>query len=68
MEILYSTETRRSIARESLNSPGLETGGALIGNWERDVDGRVVIHVECATGPGPDSTHRPTLFSPHLNY
>ncbi len=68
VEIFYSQEAVNLIVDESERSGGVETGGALIGSWERGVDGSVNIHVERATGPGPDATHEPGLFKPNLDY
>ena len=68
VEVIFSDEAKRCIAAEALKADGVETGGALIGAWERGMDGRLIVHVARATGPGPNATQRPGLFSPNLNY
>ena len=68
VEVLFSEEACQLIAKESLNSGDLETGGALIGAWERGLDGRLSVRVERATGPGPDASHSSSLFSPDLEH
>lgn len=66
--IVYSDEALETIAKESIKSPDSETGGALIGNWQRDPDGYITINVERATGPGPKAVRNSALFSPHVDY
>ena len=68
VEVLFSQEACQAIAREALSSDGLETGGALIGAWERGLDGRISVRVERATGPGPEAKRQAALFSPDLDY
>ncbi|MDR2522221.1 MAG: ThiF family adenylyltransferase [Synergistaceae bacterium] len=46
----------------------LETGGMLVGNWERGSDGTLKVHVERASGPGSRATHKAVLFSPALDH
>lgn len=68
VEVLFSEEACQLIAKESLDSGELETGGALIGAWERGLDGRLSVRVERATGPGPDASHSVSFFSPDLDH
>ena len=68
VEVVYSQEALALIANEAEKSAGVETGGALIGSWERGKDGRISIHVERATGPGANAVHQPAMFSPNLDY
>ena len=68
VKIIYSDEALKMIISESLKSPDTETGGALIGNWQRDSDGYITVNVERATGPGSESVRNPALFSPHIDY
>ncbi|MDR1508693.1 MAG: ThiF family adenylyltransferase [Synergistaceae bacterium] len=68
IELIFSEEAKEAICRESLAVSDVETGGALIGNWERETDGTLIIHVERASGPGADATRQPALFSPALGY
>lgn len=68
VRIFYSDEALESIAKESSLSPDRETGGALIGSWQRDHDGYIIVNVERATGPGSESIRNSALFSPHMDY
>ena len=68
VEVIFSPEAVNLIALESQKSRDLETGGALIGTWERDTDGRLSVHVERATGPGQNATHQHGLFKPNMDY
>ena len=68
VEVVYSQEALALIANEAVKSGGVETGGALIGSWERSKDGRISIHVERATGPGANAVHKPAMFSPSIDY
>ncbi len=68
VNIVYSDEALQIIAAESSKSPDRETGGALIGSWQRDPDGYITINVERATGPGSDAVRNHALFSPHMDY
>ena len=68
VNIVYSDEALQMIAAESSKSPDSETGGALIGSWQRDPDGYITVNVERATGPGSDAVRNHALFSPHMDY
>lgn len=68
VNIVYSDEALQVIASESLKSPERETGGALIGSWQRDPDGYITVNVERATGPGSEAVRNHALFSPHMDY
>lgn len=68
VEIFYSEEALESILYESQKVENVETGGALVGAWERNLDGHLKIYVERATGPGPQATQHTALFSPQLVY
>lgn len=68
VHIVYSDEALETIANESSSSPDSETGGALIGNWQRDPDGYITVNVERATGPGPEAVRNSAMFSPHMEY
>lgn len=68
VNIVYSDEALQMIAAESSKSPDRETGGALIGSWQRDPDGYITVNVERATGPGFDAVRNHSLFSPHMDY
>ena len=68
VNIVYSDEALQMIAAESSKSPDRETGGALIGSWQRDPDGYITVNVERATGPGSDAVRNHALFSPHMDY
>ena len=68
VEIVYSDEALARIAAESMNSPDRETGGALIGSWQRDSDGFITVNVERATGPGTEAVRSAGMFSPHMEY
>jgi integrative and conjugative element protein (TIGR02256 family) len=68
IEVIFSEEAKRTICRESLAVHHVETGGALIGNWERESDGTLIVHVERASGPGSNATQKPALFSPALDH
>ena len=68
VSVNYSDEALQKILAESLKSPQNETGGALIGTWQRDPDGFITVNVERATGPGPEALHNAGLFSPNVEY
>ena len=68
VNIVYSDEALSMISAEASKSPDCETGGALIGSWQRDPDGYITVNVERATGPGPEALRNPALFSPHMDY
>ena len=68
VNIVYSDEALQTISAESALSPDRETGGALIGSWQRDPDGYITVNVERATGPGSDAVRKHALFSPHMDY
>ena len=68
VNIAYSDEALKMIAAESSKSPDRETGGALIGSWQRDPDGYITVNVERATGPGVEAVRNHSLFSPHMDY
>lgn len=68
VNIVFSEAAKQSILHESLESKDTETGGALIGAWKRDLEGRISIYVARATGPGPNATRQMALFSPNLDY
>lgn len=68
VELIFSEEAKAALYRESLAVRNVETGGALIGSWERETDGTLIVHVERASGPGPDATQNATLFSPALGH
>ena len=68
VRIFYSDEALKTIFKESSLSPDRETGGALIGSWQRDHDGYITVNVERATGPGSEAVRNSALFSPHMDY
>ena len=68
VRVVYSDEALQTIADEAAKSPDIETGGALIGSWQRDPDGYITINAERATGPGSEAVRNTGLFSPHLEY
>ncbi|GHV28304.1 hypothetical protein FACS1894167_04960 [Synergistales bacterium] len=68
IEVVYSDEALSAICRESAASTDVETGGALIGSWERKPDGSLLINVERASGPGAQAERKLTVFSPELTH
>lgn len=68
VEVVFSDEAKRAMVLEAVNSPDTETGGALIGTWEKSADGALKISVERATGAGNEATKAAAMFSPHLGY
>ncbi|GHS92363.1 hypothetical protein AGMMS50276_00060 [Synergistales bacterium] len=68
IDVVYSDEALSVICRASAASVDLETGGALIGAWERKPDGSLLINVERASGPGEGAERKSALFSPELSH
>ena len=68
VNIVYSDEALQMIAAESSKPPDSETGDALIGSWQRDLDGYITVNVERVTGPVSDAVRDHTLSSPHMDY
>ncbi len=62
----FSKEALGRMARESLREQERETGGVLVGSWQRGFDGSIVIKVQRAGGPGMDTVQKPALFRPDL--
>lgn len=68
INVEISDEAKGRIIREVLASPDNETGGALIGTWDRSADGFINVCIERATGPGDGAVQKPALFEPNMNY
>lgn len=68
INVEISHEAKQRIIREALASPDTETGGALIGTWDRSTDGFINVCIERATGPGEGAVREPALFAPNMSY
>lgn len=64
----FSKEALERMVRESLSEQERETGGVLIGSWQRGFDRSILIKIKRASGPGMDAVQKAALFRPDLNY
>jgi integrative and conjugative element protein (TIGR02256 family) len=64
IEVLVSKEALEFMKGLTQKTPGVETGGVLMGR----IDEAGIISIETASGPGPNSTRSSTEFDRDIDY